>query len=179
MARQSGIWTDVERDLKAAEDNALKAGSRVKALRQRAKGMAPDIRADREVAVGSYVVIAYSAMESVLERLIKVFEGDLPPEGRTYHVDLIDRASAPVKGVRAAIIGEETAGELHQLRAFRHATRRAYGTFEYARAEPNAEIATRAVRRFAREVTSFCRAMKIKNVPSKWNGTAPKGDKAR
>jgi HepT-like protein len=179
MARESGTWTDIERDLRAAEDNAVKAKRRAKALRQRGKGMASDIRADREVAVASYLVNAYSAMESALERLIKVSEGDLPPEGRTYHVDLVDRSAAPVKGVRAAIIGHETVTELHQLRPFQHAMRRAYGAFDCARAEPNVDIAARAVRRFAREVTSFCRATKIKNVPSKWNGTAAKGDKAR
>ena len=86
----------------------------------------------------------YSAVERALERLIVAFDGGLP-SGRNYHADLIERAAAPLVGVRPAVVSRRLAADLHRLRQFRHAFRNAYGDYDYTRAAENVPIAERAM----------------------------------
>jgi hypothetical protein len=65
----------------------------------------------------------YGAIEAFLERSLKTFDGKVP-EGDGSHVQLIDRASKDVPGVRGAILPLDAA--VDQLRRFRHRFRKRY-----------------------------------------------------
>jgi hypothetical protein len=103
-----------------------------------------------------------------LERLILAVDGSLP-SGRNYHADLIERAAAPLVGVRPSVISRRLAADLHRLRQFRHAFRNAYGDYDYARAAENVPIAERAVPLVEIELADFAAAagmIESRGIPS-------------
>jgi hypothetical protein len=165
MAGNPALWADLERDLDMAATSAMAASRRAKALADPEGPLDPDARSDREQAVGYQLHNCYGALESVLERLINALDGSVPA-GRDYHGDLVNRAAAPVGGVRPAILSPDTAALLHRLRAFRHAFRHAYAGYSYDRAVENVAIADRLVPAFRAEITSFAAAMAIAPGPS-------------
>jgi hypothetical protein len=156
MGANPALWADVQRDLAAARANVAGAVARAASL---AAGGAidDDFRLDREIAVGSMLHNCYSAVERALERLIVAFDGGLP-SGRNYHADLIERAAAPLVGVRPAVVSRRLAADLHRLRQFRHAFRNAYGDYDYTRAAENVPIAERAMTLVEIEFANFAAA---------------------
>lgn len=68
---------------------------------------------------------AYSAVESILERVSRQIEGSLPI-GADWHKSLLDSATLEIPGVRPALLEKDTARDLHELRGFRHFLRHAY-----------------------------------------------------
>ena len=66
----------------------------------------------------------YSAFEQMFEEVARSFENRVD-EGR-YHTDLLRRMQLRIEGVRPALLSEETAGALDELRRFRHLFRHAY-----------------------------------------------------
>lgn len=68
---------------------------------------------------------AYSAVESLLERVARTVEGSLP-EGPDWHQALLDAMVLEIESVRPRVLGEETARLLRRLLAFRHFLRHAY-----------------------------------------------------
>jgi hypothetical protein len=125
---------------------------------ERGAEMAVDVRYDREIAIGSMLHNCFGAMESALERLVLAIDGGLPT-GSDFHAELIRRASTPIDGLRPAMISPSLAADLQQLRRFRHAFRRAYGDFDYARAGGNVPIASRAVTDLSAQLTEFAEAV--------------------
>lgn len=160
MAKNQALWADVRRDLNTAKNSCALAAGRVRSLEERGQEMDPDIRFDRELAVGTLLHDCYSAMEAAMERLVDAIDGDRP-RGGDYHVQLIQRATTEIEGLRPAMISPSTAKDLQALRAFRHTMRHAYGAFDYARALPNVEIALRAVKSFGDEIASFAKAIAV------------------
>jgi hypothetical protein len=160
MAANPALWADVQRDLEAARKNAADLLARAEALEQRGAELPLDLRFDREIAIGAMLHNCFGAMESALERLIEAVDGSLPT-GRNYHAELIRRAAAPVPEVRPAVISMALAGDLQQLRQYRHAFRHAYGDYDYARAAENVPIAARAVPGLATEIEEFARGMAL------------------
>lgn len=76
----------------------------------------------------------YSAIEAMLERALKTFDGGLPV-GDSSHIELLERASAEVPGVRPLILPNLTA--VDELRRFRHRLRKRYDVdLEPARLQP-------------------------------------------
>jgi hypothetical protein len=144
------LWADVERDIEIARRNAESLARRAESLERRGASMDPDVRLDRQIAVGQMLHNCYGGMESALERLVLAIDGSLPT-GSAYHADLIRRATAPVPGVRSSIIGSELAADLDRLRRFRHA----YGDYDYARAAENVPIAVRAVAALIADLAGF------------------------
>lgn len=57
----------------------------------------PEIREDREAAVGLLIHNCYGAMESVLERIVQAVDGGLPT-GPAYLADLVRRAETVIDG---------------------------------------------------------------------------------
>lgn len=143
-------WSDVADDLATAVAQAERAARKHATL----SGLHGDERENTELAIGKHLHDAYSAGEKALERVIELVDGELPP-GRSFHRDLIQRATRPQDGVRGAIISEDTAAALLQLVAFRHVFRHVYGGFVYALAAPNVPIAAEALPRLREEVTRF------------------------
>ena len=68
----------------------------------------------------------YSAFEQLFEEVARFFENRID-EAR-YHADLIRRMQLEIRGIRPALLSEETASDLDELRRFRHLFRHAYAT---------------------------------------------------
>lgn len=68
---------------------------------------------------------AYSAVEAILNRVMRVIEGSVP-EGPDFHRGLLDVAGLDIEGIRPPLLRLETISGLHDLRAFRHFVRHAY-----------------------------------------------------
>lgn len=70
----------------------------------------------------------YCAFEDLFKIVARFFENEVADEAR-YHAELLRRMTLHIKGVRPALLTEETARLLDSLRAFRHFFRHAY-TYE-------------------------------------------------
>lgn len=71
---------------------------------------------------------SYTAMETAFLRVSQQFENHL--DEQKWHVDLLDKMSLRVTGVREAVVSEETRKLLDELRRFRH-FRRYYFEMDY------------------------------------------------
>jgi len=67
----------------------------------------------------------YGAAESVLERVVRAFEGSVPA-GERWHNELLDQAALELPGIRAAVLRDPTRDALRKVLAFRHFFRHAY-----------------------------------------------------
>lgn len=87
MARKSGLWVDVARDLSSARRSLDWA------VRQAAEPPPTDAaaRIAREYTIGGMVHNCHGALESALQRIILDIDGGLPT-GSDHHRDLIRRA---------------------------------------------------------------------------------------
>ena len=68
---------------------------------------------------------AYSAVESLLERVSRTIEGGLP-EGADWHQALLEAMALDIDEVRPRVLGDESMRLLRRLLAFRHFLRHAY-----------------------------------------------------
>jgi hypothetical protein len=66
----------------------------------------------------------YCLMENYFLRIAKTFENNVG--GDTWHRDLVRRMTIEVDGVRPALLDDETAAKIDELRAFRHVFRNVY-----------------------------------------------------
>lgn len=77
----------------------------------------------------------YNAIEYLMEIVAKAFENSVTDLSR-WHTQLLDRMGLQIDGIRPALFSEEVIGLLHELRAFRHFFRHAYGIpLDYVRVE--------------------------------------------
>lgn len=67
----------------------------------------------------------YSAVEKMLERIVRTLDG-VVPAGEAWHRELLEQVSRPAPNIRPALLEPEVAGELDRLRSFRHFFRNAY-----------------------------------------------------
>ncbi len=68
----------------------------------------------------------YTGFEDLMEEVAKTFENAVDDPTR-YHRELLKRMKLSVKGIRPALISEESFRFLDEIRAFRHIFRHAYG----------------------------------------------------
>jgi len=68
---------------------------------------------------------AYTALESVLERVARTLEGG-PPTGDDWHRTLLHNASLDIPGVRPAVLNPASIAAADEARRFRHFLRHAY-----------------------------------------------------
>jgi hypothetical protein len=68
---------------------------------------------------------AYGSLESIMVRVARHLEGDLP-EGGDWHQALLHAMSLDIEGVRPALFTSGTVGVLRRLLGFRHFFRHAY-----------------------------------------------------
>lgn len=160
MAANPALWADVQRDLEVVHKNAAALLARAEALERHGVELPPDLRLDREIAIGVMLHNCFGAMESALERLIEAVDGSLPT-GRNYHTELIRRAEASVPDIRPSIISPALAADLQRLRQYRHAFRHAYGDYDYARAAENIPVITRAVPALIAELKAFAHRTRL------------------
>jgi hypothetical protein len=65
----------------------------------------------------------YTAIEAILERSLKTFDGTVPG-GNASHIQLLEQASTAVAGTRGVILPQDDA--IDELRRFRHQFRKRY-----------------------------------------------------
>ena len=68
----------------------------------------------------------YTGLESILERVARQLDAELPSGGR-WHRELLTQMSVPVPRARPAVLTREMIVPLAELLAFRHFFRHAYG----------------------------------------------------
>jgi hypothetical protein len=66
----------------------------------------------------------YCLMENYFLRVAKTFENHV--EGDAWHKDLVRRMSIEIDGMRPALLDDETAFRVDELRSFRHVFRNVY-----------------------------------------------------
>lgn len=72
-----------------------------------------------------------SGYTSIEDGLVKIFNmlGEAVPTGDSWHTSLIRRASKPISGDRPAIISNDVAEKIDQLKRFRHVAVHNYNNF--------------------------------------------------
>jgi hypothetical protein len=93
--------------------------------------------AERTAALALALDRAYTALESILERVARTLEGGAPT-GADWHRELLRNAALVIEKVRPAILGPAALAAADELRRFRHFLRHAY-----AAALDPARVATR------------------------------------
>jgi hypothetical protein len=68
---------------------------------------------------------AYGSLESIMVRVARHLEGDVP-EGGDWHQALLHSMSLDIEGIRPALFSSGTVGVLRRLLGFRHFFRHAY-----------------------------------------------------
>jgi hypothetical protein len=68
---------------------------------------------------------AYTALESILERVARTLEGGAPV-GEDWHRALLQNAALEIEKVRPRILGASSLAAADELRRFRHFLRHAY-----------------------------------------------------
>src|SRR3712207_1761509 len=101
MDGNPALWSDIAADLDAALAKTAKAAARAARLAAERGTMPEDVIEAFELAIGSHLHDAYTALEQAIERVVIAVDGDRPP-GRDSHKPLIDRAARPVEGLRGA-----------------------------------------------------------------------------
>lgn len=76
------------------------------------------------VGLAYTIVNLYSLMESYFLRVAKFFENDI--DRSSWHRDLVRRMTLSIEGIRPAVLSEEEARTIDELRAFRHVFRHMY-----------------------------------------------------
>jgi hypothetical protein len=103
----------------------------------------------------------YNAIEYLMEIVAKAFENNISDLSR-WHTQLLDRMNLEISGVRPALLAKETNTLLHELRAFRHFFRHAYGIpLDFIRVEQNLHKARQVRSLVARDTALFLKALQI------------------
>lgn len=97
----------------------------------------------------------YSAVEDLFKIIAGAFENSVTDLSQ-WHTELLRRMTLDVPGVRPALLSQESADLLNELRAFRHFFRHAYGqSLDLVRVEQNIRIARQVEPVLARDVSRF------------------------
>ncbi|MCE7938265.1 MAG: antitoxin [Chloroflexi bacterium CFX6] len=72
----------------------------------------------------------YNGLERIFEWLAREFDGG-PPQGATWHRDLLDQMTLDIPGVRPAVLDASTGAVLAEYLGFRHLVRNLY-TWNFA-----------------------------------------------
>jgi hypothetical protein len=109
---------DLEKDIRSLEGLIAENHCAVARLEAGAKG-------SLDFAALAYTIHnIYCLMENYFLRVAKTFENHV--DGDSWHRDLVRRMSIEVEGIRPALLNDETAIAVDELRAFRHVFRNVY-----------------------------------------------------
>jgi len=136
----------VRRRLASELSRERKALDRLASQIQSLRDPAPDPRGEwmRALALAFEVERYYTAVESLLARLLRTLDGSIP-SGHAWHLELLSAAAARVDDGRPPLIGEEALEDLREVLKFRHLARHGYETEpELRRMEEHAERVARA-----------------------------------
>ena len=106
------------------------------ALNQRASGLTPD-NIEKLESVAYQLHNLYGAVEELLKTVATYFENNISDSTR-WHSLLLQRMTQSVKGIRPAVLSQQSYELLNALRGFRHFFRHAYGVpLDFAQLQSN------------------------------------------
>jgi len=101
----------------------------------------------------------YNAVEDLFKIVANAFENHVTDLSQ-WHTELLRRMSLKISGVRPALLSQEIADQLNELRAFRHFFRHAYNIrLDFGRVEQNLEVAQNVRPLLRRDVVAFLQAL--------------------
>ncbi len=126
-AEPAGVASVVRARLAAELDRDLAVASEIARRVSAFSAPAHDARDEplRASALAFEIERFYTAVESMLERILRTLDGDIP-SGPSSHVELLRAASVEVRGLRPAVLDVELENELRVLLRFRHYARHGY-----------------------------------------------------
>lgn len=115
--------------------------------------------ANASAATGAQAAVAlhhaYGAVESILERIARSIDGDLPM-GPDWHQALLHTMGLEIDGVRPAVLSRESVAGLRQILSFRHFFRHAYAVeLDPARLADLRHVLVESAPRLDAELTAF------------------------
>lgn len=134
--------------LRLAEEIAddLAALDKLKDAIESLRTTAPDERGEwmRTLALAFQLERYYTAFESMVVRILRTLDGDVP-SGHQWHLELLRAACVAVPGLRPRVVAPEAEADLRELLKFRHLARHGYEQEpELGKLEAHAERAVRA-----------------------------------
>jgi hypothetical protein len=79
---------------------------------------------EKAIVIADLLAKYYTCLETIFLRVSQLFENNLSDD--RWHVDLLDKMTLSITGMRDAVIGDETRSLLLELLKFRHFTRYYY-----------------------------------------------------
>ncbi len=115
--------------------------------------------ANASAATGAQAAVAlhhaYGAVESILERIARSIDGDLPM-GPDWHQALLHTMGLEIDGVRPAVLSRDSVAGLRQILSFRHFFRHAYAVeLDPARLADLRQVLVESAPRLDAELTAF------------------------
>lgn len=105
----------------------------------------------------------YSAVEDLFKVVAGAFENSVTDLSQ-WHTELLRRMTLEIPGVRPALLSQETADLLNELRAFRHFFRHAYGqSLDLARVEQNIRVARKVEPLLVHNVSQFLASLGLQS----------------
>jgi len=99
--------------------------SKVRNLDKEIIGFCKNTRRESSILVAYNLSGIYSCFEDIFEKIAKVFENNIENKA-AWHSELLLRMHIPIKGIRPAVISDDSFKLLDELRAFRHVFRQSY-----------------------------------------------------
>lgn len=152
------IFLDIKAEIASIEQE--KAVLKKKAvLLQKTKD--PDIKDSHIRAMAGCVHGIYTGVENILKDIVRTFDGALPV-GEDWHIKLLARSKTENPGTRPAIISEQTAVRLDDLRAFRHIFRGKYHSVLIpAKVKERTEETLRVIPLFISDINAFIQGIEV------------------
>jgi len=123
-------WLDVEDDL----TYAIMHLSRAVEIFDRGGFQGNDLQAyTSRMSLIQAMQAGYASLETGLERALEIL-GEEKPKGSYHHADMLQRLQREGAGGRPAVLSEELAKAIDEVRSFGNATRNDYDSFSMARA---------------------------------------------
>lgn len=120
------VYLEISERIRTELDELDRAAARV----TRAWARAREAQDDQDLYIDSVALNLhgfYSGLERCFELIATHVDGECP-SGETWHRDLLRQVAREVPGVRTAVIGDQSATGLDELRRFRHLIRNVYAT---------------------------------------------------
>ena len=77
-------------------------------------------------AIGSVLQDFYTSVENIFKVIARYIDESIP-DGRDWHLELLQQMSADIANIRPAVISPQTMQYLNEYRGFRHIFRNIYG----------------------------------------------------
>jgi len=105
----------------------------------------------------------YSSLEKIFELIANQIDDSIP-EGSSWHQELLKQMTFDIKGLRPAVISENTAELLDEYRGFRHVVRNVY-TFKlsFKKIKPLINSLDKVYSEFKREIDLFIKYIEENN----------------